>query len=263
MDFPLPQRKLSTMPRATAALRPAAVDPTVYPTEDKMGEESLQRFIVELLRPLVERWLAEKKVLAFTGADQFVYWRQHDATRRVAPHVFVLPGVRPGRRIKSWKVWEHGITPSFALEVVSADVDKDYVDAPAAYGDLGVDELVLFDPDHETAPGRVAFQVFRRTKKHGLVRIESTSADRVKSRALGCWLRAVGVGDALRLRLATGPRGDDLVPTAEEYERGEKERERGEKERERGEKEREREARLAAEAEIARLRALLEKKRER
>jgi hypothetical protein len=37
-----------------------AEDPTVYPIEDDTGEGSLQRFISELLRMLVVRWLESR-----------------------------------------------------------------------------------------------------------------------------------------------------------------------------------------------------------
>jgi hypothetical protein len=217
-----------------------AHDPTIYPTEDKsLGEESLQRFIIELLRPLVERWLSERGVEAFTGADLFIYWRQHDATRRVAPDVFVLPGVRPGRRLKSWKTWETGTVPTFALEVVSGDADKDYVEAPRAYDEMGASELIVFDPDYEIAGDRFRFQVFRRLKGRGLVRVEATNADRVKSRALACFIRSVGAGESTRLRVASGEDGQDLFATAEER------------------LDREKAGRLAAEAEVLELRRKL------
>jgi len=224
-------------------------DGTVYPVEEKMGEELLQRWIVELLRPLVERWLAERKVLALTGADQFIYFRRGDTRGRVAPDVFVLPGVRPGRRIRSWKTWADGPAPSFALEVVSRDIDKDYVEGPLLYRELGVRELVVFDPDFEEEAERFRFQVYRQIGRRGLVRTAVTNEDRVRSAALGCWLRAVGSGEELRLRLAIGPSGDELFPTEAEKERAEKERERA--------------ARLAAEAEIARLREQLQRRRRR
>lgn len=66
-----------------------------------MGAELLQRWIVELFRPLVERWLAERGVRALTGADQFIYFRRGDVRGRVPPDVFVLPGVRPDRRMRA------------------------------------------------------------------------------------------------------------------------------------------------------------------
>src|SRR5262245_44601837 len=94
-------------------------DPTVYPSEDHLGEGSLQRFISELVRAQIEAYLASLGQTAFVGANQFLYWRQFDPSRKLAPDVFVLPGVRPGIKIDSWRVWERGgVTPSFALEVV-------------------------------------------------------------------------------------------------------------------------------------------------
>ncbi len=259
-------------------------DRTVYPVEEKVGEELLQRWIVELLRPLIARWLASRGIVALTGADQFIYFRRGDVRARVAPDVFVLPGVRPNRRIRSWKTWEESVTPSLAVEVVSRDVDKDYIEAPALYRDLGVRELVIFDPDFEDEPGRFRFQVYRHVSKRGLTRAAVTNEDRVRSRVLGCWLRVVGVGEEQRLRLATGASGDTLVPTEAEHERAARLEAEAEKEHERTarreaetarseaetarleaetERERERTARLEAEAELARLRQRLDPKRRR
>ena len=198
---------------SNAALKlDVAEDRTVYPIEDDMGEGSLQRFISELLRGLIVRWLEAQGELTFVGADQYIYWQQFHPTECVAPDVYVLPGVAPGKAVGAWKVWETGSVPSFALEVVSTDVDKDYLSSPAKYARLGVDELVVFDPDYELHPTRFRFQVFRKSKR-GLTRVEGTNDDRVKSKALGCYLRAVGSGDDRRVRLGTGVRGETLFPT--------------------------------------------------
>ena len=242
-------------PMARSA-RAAEVDPTVYPVEDKVGEEALQRFICEMLRPLVERYLVQKKVRAFVGADQFVYYRKHDPRGRVAPDVYVLDGVRPGRRIKTWKTWVEGAPPSLAIEVVSGDVEKDYEKSPERYDECGVRELIVFDPDHEEERERIRFQVFRRVGKRGLVRVLATNADRVPSKVLGCHLVAVGDGESLRLRLGVGKDGDELFPTEAEAQRAEKECALAEKERERAEKERERAEKERALAEVERERAL-------
>jgi Uma2 family endonuclease len=236
------------------ATRPArssdSRDVTVYPVEEKVGEETLQRFIVELLRPLIERYLAERGVRALTGADQFIYFRRGDVRGRVAPDVYVLPGVRPNRRVRSWKTWQDKVVPSFALEVVSTDVDKDYIDTPPLYRELGVKELIIFDPDYEEGPERVRFQVYRPVAGRERMRAIVTNEDRVRSRALGCYVRAVGSGEETRLRLGVGPQGDNLYPTEAEAERIDRDRERLEKER--------LQARLAeAEREVERLRTEL------
>lgn len=202
-----------------------------------MGEDILQRWIVELLRPLLQRWLDQRGIEAFVGADQFVYWKQHDPHKRVAPDVYVLPGVPGTSHVRSWKTWETGIVPSFGLEIVSTEWEKDYSEAPPVYDAAGVGELVVFDPGWEERPRGVRWQVFRRVGRRGLTRIEATNRDRVRCKALGAWLRAVGDGRAVRIRLATGPHGETIVPTAEEAECAAKEAERAAKEAERAAKE--------------------------
>jgi hypothetical protein len=200
-----------------------AVDPTVYPVEEKVGEDTLQRSIMELLRPLIERWFRHRGVQAFVGADQFIYYRPHTPTERVSPDIYVLPGVPQGTHISVWKTWERGIVPSFGLEIVSRDWEKDYVEAPERYGAAGIGELVVFDPAPARHPERVAWQHFRRVRNRPLTRVEVSRGDRIRVAALGCYLRAVGQGEALRLRVGTGARGDELFPTGEEAERAEKE----------------------------------------
>jgi len=79
-----------------------------------------------------------------------------------------------------------------------------------------VPELVVFDPHADELRDRVRWQVYRRVARRGFVLVTATGADRVRSKALRCWLRQVGTGPETRLRLATGARGDRLVATREE-----------------------------------------------
>jgi Uma2 family endonuclease len=237
------------MPSA-AAKRAVAPDPTVYPIQDDMGEGSLQRLVSELLRGLIDRWLRDRGRPAFVGADQFFYWKQFNASESIAPDVYVLPDAPLSPRIGAWKVWETGWVPSFSFEFVSSDADKDYLLSPPKYARLGVDELIVFDPDYEQGRGRSRWQIYRKGRR-GLAHVESTDADRVRSKVLGCHLRVVGTGGDLRVRLATGFNAETLVPTDEEA------RARAEA----GEQaalaalSSERAARAALEAEIAKLRA--------
>jgi hypothetical protein len=215
-----------------------------YPESDHMGESMLQRLIAELLRPMLARFLAERGERAFVGADQFIYWVEGDSSQRVAPDVYVIFGEDPDALPRSWLLWECEHRPSFALEVVGRDFEKDYEDAPSEYKAMGIDELVVFDPD--ATPGhrrRVRWQQWRRVERRGLVPVFRGEGDRVYSETLRCWIRLVGEGAHARLRIGIGPHGDELVLTdreREDKEREEKERERQEKERERQEKERER-----------------------
>ena len=246
-------------PMAPHAAKAPPDDPTVYPVEERVGEGILQRWIIELFRPLLGRWFAERGIVAFVGADQFIYFQQHDSTKRVAPDVYVLPGVAPDTDVTAWKIWDAGIAPSFALEVVSTDWEKDYAQAPGLYDQCGASELVIFDPWFKRRPRGegLMFQIYRRLPRRGFVRVEVTNEYRVRSKILGCFLRAVGSGRTMRLRIGTGQTGELLFPTAEEHERAEKERERAEKERERAEKERERAEKERALCRVAELEAEL------
>ncbi|MDC0741290.1 Uma2 family endonuclease [Polyangium mundeleinium] len=232
-------------------------DPTFYPTHDDMGESALQTLIIELFRPLLARFLASQGIRAFVGSDQFIYWVQYAPTVTVAPDLYVLPGVDPESAPKCWKVWETGIVPSFALEVMAEENQKDQEQSPRRYDELGVKELVVFDPHADEFPDRIRFSVYRRNARGKLVQVEVTDADRVRSTVLGCFVRVVGTGAAQRLRVGLGPSGDELLPT--EAELAEQERTRAEQERTRAEQERLRAD--AAEAENARLRVELERLR--
>lgn len=234
----------AAMSRAVSPLakRP---DPTVYPASDDMGEPTLETFVRVVLLPLLERFLTARGLTAFVGSNQFIYWAQFEPTRSVAPDLYVVPGLAPRTQFDSIQTWVDGRVPSFALEIVSQDKRKDYVLAPERYAELGVRELVIYDPKAARRRGEgIVWQVYRRLSKRGFVQVEATQADRVRSKVLGCFLREVrGPRGALELRLGAGPSGDELVPTEAESERAEKERERT--------------ARLEAEAEVAKLRALL------
>ena len=181
-----------------------------------MGEGTHQRFISEDLRPRLEQYLGALRGPTFVGADQYVGWVYDDGEKVLAPDVYVLPGVAPGEEFDFWKVWQTGIVPSFVLEIVSKRKKKDYTEVPPLYGELGVGELVIFDPRYKRRRGGVRWQVYRRLARRGFARVEATNADRVRSRALGCWLRVVGEGKEQRIRLATDPSGESFVPTEAE-----------------------------------------------
>jgi Uma2 family endonuclease len=249
---------------SAAAQRPLDPDPTHYPVEDEMGESVLHKLIVHVLWTQVQRLLAGREPPCFVGSNQFIYWVQYAPTRSVAPDVYVLPGVPRDAAPKSWKVWETGVAPTFAIEVVSDDVRKDYEGSPVRYAELGVRELVVFDPESTASPDRVRWQVFRRVPRGGLALVERTDGDAVRSEVLGCWLRTVGVGSSLRVRVAAGANGEDLLPTEGEAEHAAEQRaleaERQALEAERHAQDAE-SARVAAEVEAAGLRAELERLR--
>jgi hypothetical protein len=195
-----------------------AHDPTFYPVDDGMGEHTLETYIRILLLPLIDRYLAALGTPMFVGGNQFIYWVPGDARTCVAPDLYVIPALPQGATPSSIKTWETTppSTPSFALEVVSGNKGKDYEVSPERYRDLGVKELIIHDPDFRIRRGKGArFQVYRWVKRKFTL-VEATNADRVSSKALGCWLREVSHHGSLRLRLGVSAGGEALFPTTEE-----------------------------------------------
>ena len=133
-----------------------------------------------------------------------------------------MPGVAPETPAKSWKLWEWQKAPSLAIEVVSQDWEKDYYEAPEKYAELGVEELIIFDPGYAGRVDGVRFQRFARPEGQWQC-VQHTTRDRVRSDVLGAWLRAVTSKDCVLLRIGMDPLGDELFPTGEEEERRAKE----------------------------------------
>jgi Uma2 family endonuclease len=188
--------------------------PVIYPETDDMGEHETQFNIAVLLVPLLRLLVARLQRVARVGGNQFWYFVEGQPARCRAPDVYVVDGVAPTAPDRgAWFTWG-GHKPAFALEVVSAKWKKDYDEAPGDYDAMRAKEVVVFDPgappEHRR---RVRWQVFRRVRGRGLVRVFAGDGDRVESRELGCWIRLVDQDGNPRLRVAVGPHGDELLPT--------------------------------------------------
>lgn len=98
----------------------------------------LRTFIYEVL----ERTFGERAAI---GSDQFVYYRANDPRKCVAPDAFVCMGGL-NDNFPSWKTWERG-APQLAVEIASPN--EPWEEKLLHYRELGVLELVLFDPEAE------------------------------------------------------------------------------------------------------------------
>ncbi|MFO0604872.1 MAG: Uma2 family endonuclease [Polyangiales bacterium] len=244
--------------------------------EDDVPETVLHERVIGLLLAIFNAWIVRASRDALAGSNLALRFDAAQPQRGVDPDVYLVEPAPPeGERTTSLRLWEAGHhPPRVAVEVVSestARKDYDLEDGPARYAAAGVKELWVFDPlllGPNTAGGPWVLQVWRRSPKGSFRRVYQ-GAGPAYSRELRAWLVVTDGGT--RLRLAEDAAGKRLWPTLEEEERAAKERERAAKERERAAKERERAAkereraakeeersrREAAEAEVARLRALL------
>jgi Uma2 family endonuclease len=119
-------------------------EPVVFPESAPMPENKshlvLRTFLFRLLRFALG---PDHSV----GSEQFVYWNARNPRQTLSPDVFVKLDVRDAA-FASWKTWEQGGVPELAIEITSpSDADAmSWRDKLGRYGELGVREVVRFDP---------------------------------------------------------------------------------------------------------------------
>ncbi|WP_437976092.1 Uma2 family endonuclease [Sorangium sp. So ce295] len=222
-----------------------APSPLHFP-EEALVPETKRHLEIRTLLYVVLKTFADR---ASIGSDQFVYWSASDPSRCLAPDAFVRLDT-PDTPFGSWKTWERG-APELAVEIVS-EHDSDpqtWADKLRKYHELGVLELVAFDPD--AAPGE-RLRVWDRIDDDLIERV--VEGERSPCTVLDLhWVIAPAAGQPAALRLARTPDGAELVPTPEEAARRRAEAEQARAEAEQA-------ARATAERRIAELEAELRRR---
>ena len=231
-----------------------------YPESDgkPMGESDEHReAMIRHIRILQDYYQGQD---VYVSGDLLVYYVQGNPRKFVVPDAFVVKGTTPKRR-RTYKIWLEGKAPDVVIETTSRKTRrKDTVMKPELFAKLGVKEYFLFDPDQEYLEPPLQGYRFVGGER---VRIEPDQDGCLESRELGLRLR-LEKGEVQFYRLDTGERLLTAAERAEaEAQRAEAEARRRETERANREAEarqREEQARQAAEAEVARLRAELERR---
>ena len=122
-----------------------APNPIRFPEEAEVPEGYVHLHIRTFLFQLLGFVLGDGHTV---GSDQFVYWNARDSRRCLSPDVFVKLD-RVAHAFGSWKTWEQGGPPNLALEIVSPNEGDGVAwdDKLASYHELGVTELLRFDPE--------------------------------------------------------------------------------------------------------------------
>ena len=204
-----------------------------YPETDEMpmGETDIHRqWMIRIHELLRHRYAGEQ---VYVGSDLLVYYTEGEPSDFVVPDVFVVLDCDPSPR-RTFQIWDEGRSPDVVIEVTSRGTkEKDRALKPRIYAELGVRELFLYDPTAEYL--HPALQGFR--LGDGPEPIEPSGDGRIACRVLELTLRL----DGGRLVIEDAATGRPLQTEAEA----------------------ERAARVAAEAEIERLRRELEQARRR
>jgi Uma2 family endonuclease len=122
-----------------------APQPIHFPDAEEMPEGYAHLVLRTFLFRLLQFALGREHSV---GSDQFVYWLATDPNRKLSPDVFVRLGT-PQTSFRSWKTWEQGGVPDLAIEIISPNEGDGvpWSDKLARYHELGVKELVRFDPE--------------------------------------------------------------------------------------------------------------------
>ncbi len=130
-----------TLPPAPDAAR------VFYPESDgqPVAETDVHRTLMfELIGMLQAFFRADPHV--YISGNLFLYYQEGDPRQVVAPDVFVVQGVR-NRPRRIYKLWEEGVVPAVVFELTSRGTRREDLRSKyALYERLGVTEYFLFDP---------------------------------------------------------------------------------------------------------------------
>ncbi len=182
-----------------------------------MPESVRHMLIAQLFASCLRMLLEQQGRDDFVGENQLFAWVEKSPNVRLAPDVYLAQkGAVPLDGLV--ETWKPGLRPPpFALEVVSEDRKKDYDNAPQQYADLGVEELVVFDPaaEHVRSSKRRLLAMFRRQPDGRFAQV-SAGGRPVYSEVLHAWVVPHRSNDMVYVRLARDEAGKDLVPTETE-----------------------------------------------
>ena len=207
----------------------AAVD---YPARDgnPMAETDVHRNLLSGLVFTLTSFFSDTPDVYVSG-NLLIYYVEGDPRKRVAPDVFVVRGVGNHQR-RIYKLWEEGHPPDVVIELSSRQTwREDLQEKWRLYEQLGVHEYFIFDPEYDYLDTPLVGYRLHAEGRYAPLEVENNC---LHSEALH--LDLVDTGETLRLR---DPRTGGFLPMPIE----------------------EVEARRQAEAEVARLRAEIERLR--
>lgn len=209
----------------------------------------------------------EQDPYVYVAANMFIYYVKGNPSKSVAPDIFVVHGVTKRKR-SSYKIWQEGRTPSIVFEIASTGTYAKDLLKKSLYLELRIPEYIMLDPFGGEYFGE-PLQGFRMTRNEQneyryqpipkLNNDDKSLIAGIYSEQLGLeiWAKQGPADDAPAIFRFRNPQTGDWLMSQRENEVDRRTaHERAEQEAQRAEQERR--ARLAAEAEIDRLRELLE-----
>jgi Uma2 family endonuclease len=226
------------------------VDLTRFPESDGVPLDSAwERDAINLLVHLTRQHFADRQDF-YTGGNMFIYYDPDDPRKNAGPDYFYVSGTDRARERRIWAVWvEQNRFPDAIIELSSPSTARfDRGKKKTIYEQtFKTPEYYIYNPDKQSLVG---WRLVRGKYKE----LEPNDRGWLWSEELGVWIGTWEgpIDDRPDVWLRFYDRRGRLVPTAAEegHQRAERQRRRADEERQRAE---------AAEAEVARLKAMLKK----
>ena len=224
-DFAIKQRKyMPVFPKATGT--PTQYIPG-YPYEDEypMPATELHAVQANTFFDQIYRYFQVDENI-HVGLDNFIYYREGDITKVVAPDVYVVLGAAKLPLRRSFYTWAEGAVPAVAFEFLSdATARQDQHEKVTVYlQDMGVQEYFIHQPDTERPE---EFRGWRCRGPGDIIEIEPDASGALFSEALNLRLQwEYRPGEEIRLLrpylpdgtpIATSIEMQHLKETAEKY----------------------------------------------
>ncbi len=186
-DFKLRQKKyIPVFPKA-------AGKPTVYiegyPYEDDepMASTGFHADQITTFSDQLSRYFAMNEHI-YIGVDNFIYYKEGDMSKVVAPDIYVVFGVDKYPQRRSFYTWSEGAVPIVVFEFLSdATADKDRHEKVQVYlQDMSAQEYFIHQPEMEKP---AEFRGWQRMPSGDIVEIEPDTEGGLFSEALNLWFR--------------------------------------------------------------------------
>ena len=186
-DFEFKQKKyIPVFPKASGK-------PTVYiegyPYEDDepMAATGFHGEQIAIFFEQLSRYFEINEYI-HVGIDNFIYYREGDITKFVAPDIYVVFGVNKNPQRRSFYTWSEGAVPTAVFEFLSdTTANQDRHEKVRLYLiDMGVEEYFIHQPEMEKPP---EFRGWRRGPSGGVVEITPEAQGGLFSEALNLYFR--------------------------------------------------------------------------
>ena len=194
--------------------------PTVYiagyPYEDDepMGATGFHVEQINTFSEQLSRYFINEPI--YVGVDSFIYYREGEPGKFVAPDVYVVFGVDRIPQRRSFYTWREGTVPAVVFEFLSdSTANQDRHEKVQLYLiDMEVKEYFIHQPELKKPS---EFRGWRRSHSGGIVEIAPDEQGGLFSESLNLWLQWEECENGVRLLRPYLPDGTPITTSMEEH----------------------------------------------